>query len=54
MSELFGFKRKGIDEQGNILGELQATGVVPAFHPVLKAKGIDLPLSLFELPGIGR
>ncbi len=54
MSELFGFKRKGIDEQGNILGELQATGVVPAFHPVLKAKGIDLPLSLFELPGIGH
>jgi pilus assembly protein CpaF len=48
MSELFRFERTGIDEQGNVRGSLRATGVIPTFHTALKAKGIDLPMALFE------
>jgi len=49
MSEIFSYKRKGISESGDILGDLEATGVIPSFHPVLKAKGINLPLQLFSI-----
>ena len=48
MSELFHFEREGIDEDGNVRGQLRATGIIPAFQKQLKAKGIDLPVSLFE------
>lgn len=48
MSELFKFQRMGLDEEGNVLGEFKATGVVPGFHQLLAQKGIELPLELFE------
>jgi pilus assembly protein CpaF len=48
MSELFSFERSGLDESGNVLGKLRATGVVPAFHKTLKAKGIEIPVEVFE------
>lgn len=48
MSELFKFQRMGLDENGNVLGEFKATGVVPGFHQLLAQKGIELPLELFE------
>jgi pilus assembly protein CpaF len=47
MSELFRFEREGMDEEGNILGELRATGIVPVFHKSLKHRGIDLPVETF-------
>ena len=49
MSEIFTFERRGVDANGNVLGELKATGVVPAFQRRLAARGVDLPLSLFSL-----
>ena len=48
MSELFAFERKGLDENGNVLGELRATGVIPAFHKQLMRKGIEIPVETFE------
>lgn len=50
MSDLFTFTRSGVSAEGEVLGELTATGVVPAFHKPLTARGIDLPLSTFEPP----
>ena len=47
MSELFTFRREGIDEEGNVLGELVPTGIIPGFHKQLKRRGIFLPMSLF-------
>ena len=47
MSELFRFEREGIDEEGNVLGELRSTGIVPAFQKPLKRRGIDLPIEVF-------
>jgi pilus assembly protein CpaF len=51
MSEIFAFQRTGIDAEGNIKGALEATGVVPAFHQRVALRGIDLPISVFALPG---
>jgi len=48
MSELFTFKREGLDEDNNVIGRLQATGIVPAFHRDLASRGIDLPIDVFE------
>ncbi|MGH8231496.1 MAG: CpaF family protein, partial [Steroidobacteraceae bacterium] len=50
MSELFGFRRVGTDADGNVVGNLEATGVVPAFHKRATLRGIDLPVSVFALP----
>jgi len=48
MSELFTFQREGLDEDGKVLGKLQATGIIPAFHKGLAQRGIDLPIEVFE------
>ena len=48
MSELFTFHREGLDEDGKVLGKLQATGIIPAFHKGLAQRGIDLPIEVFE------
>ncbi|MDO6678118.1 pilus assembly protein CpaF [Shewanella sp. 10N.286.52.C2] len=48
MSEIFRFSREGVDEQGQIIGHFNATGVVPNFHSKLKQHGIDLPFKLFN------
>ncbi|WP_394175072.1 CpaF family protein [Thalassotalea litorea] len=47
MSEIFKFTRNGKDEEGNILGEFVATGVIPNFNKQLQLKGINLPNSVF-------
>jgi pilus assembly protein CpaF len=48
MTELFTFQREGMDEEGNVKGNLRATGIVPAFHKNLSHRGIDLPIEVFE------
>lgn len=47
MSEIFKFVRTGKDADGNILGNYQATGVIPNFNNQLKLKGIDLPNKIY-------
>jgi pilus assembly protein CpaF len=47
MSEIFTFQRTGVDKEGNVLGELKPTGVVPAFQKRLSRRGLDLQASLF-------
>jgi len=49
MSELFRFERRGLDQQGNVIGELKATGIIPGFHKQVTRKGIELPVELFGL-----
>ena len=48
MSEIYTFERSGVDKEGNVLGELKPTGVVPAFQRRLAGRGIDLPAALFS------
>src|SRR5688572_25265274 len=47
MSELFAFQRTGVDKDGNVLGELKATGIVPHFYKRLTQRGIELPIDVF-------
>jgi pilus assembly protein CpaF len=37
-----------MDEEGKVVGQLKATGVVPGFYKNLKSRGIDLPIEMFE------
>jgi pilus assembly protein CpaF len=47
MSEIFRFRRTGVDEQGQVQGALEPTGVVPGFHKRFALRGINLPNSLY-------
>ena len=47
MQELFRYRRQGITDTGEVVGEFEATGVRPVFMERLHIAGIDLPASLF-------
>ena len=51
MSEIFAFRRTGVDEKGNVLGALAPTGVVPGFHRKLALRGIDIQTSVYRPQG---
>jgi pilus assembly protein CpaF len=53
-SDLFLFERTGVDAQGRVLGRHRATGIIPAFQKRLVARGIDLPIDLFEPEWLAR
>jgi len=48
MSEIFRFVREGREQNGDIIGKFNATGVIPGFHSKLKQHGIELPFELFN------
>lgn len=50
LSEIFEFRRKGIDPDGKVLGRFAATGMVPKFQERLRQRGLDVPLDVYE-PG---
>ena len=52
MSEIFHFQREGLDQEGNVLGQFTATGIVPKFYDHLKRRGMDPGLDVFQ-PGGG-
>ncbi|MGJ0484880.1 MAG: CpaF family protein [Methylomicrobium sp.] len=47
MSEIFRFERRGVDENGNIIGRFVSTGIVPRFHERMKQRGINLGLEVY-------
>jgi pilus assembly protein CpaF len=48
MQEIFQFERHGIDQEGNVVGEIIPTGLRPNFAEKLSISGITLPADLFE------
>jgi len=48
MQDIFMYRRCGIRETGEVLGDFMATGVRPKFAERLLVSGIHLPASLFE------
>lgn len=48
MSELFRFRRRGVDDAGRVMGAFEPTGVVPRFYEELNAKGVALDIALFN------
>src|SRR6516165_6469978 len=48
MQDIFVFRKKGIKENGEVLGEFIPTGVRPKFAERLLTSGIQLPTNMFE------
>ncbi len=49
MQDIFVFRKRGIRESGEVLGEFLATGIRPKFAERLIVAGIQLPISMFEV-----
>jgi pilus assembly protein CpaF len=50
MQDIFVFRKRGIRENGEVIGEFTATGVRPKFAEKLLVTGIQLPSAMFEGP----
>lgn len=48
LRDIFVFKQVGIDSEGRVLGNFQATGYIPSFIEDIKVKGIILPEGIFS------
>jgi pilus assembly protein CpaF len=48
MQEIFRFDRRGVDEEGKVIGEIIPTGLRPNFAEKLRISGIALAADLFE------
>jgi len=51
MQDIFEFKKTGIGEKGDVLGEFLPTGIRPRLSERLLAAGIRLPMGMFDRPG---
>src|SRR5271156_4892076 len=52
MQDIFVYRKRGIRENGEVLGEFIATGIRPKFAERLTVTGIQLPASMFEVPRV--
>ncbi|MFA5411594.1 MAG: ATPase, T2SS/T4P/T4SS family [Candidatus Omnitrophota bacterium] len=50
LRDIFIFKQSGVDTQGGVLGDFQATGYVPSFIEDIRMRGISLPEDIFKSP----
>lgn len=48
MSEIFQFRREGVDEEGNVTGRFSPTGVVPKFYEHLRRRNMAPGLEIFQ------
>jgi pilus assembly protein CpaF len=48
MQDIFVFKKRGIRETGEVIGEFMPTGIRPRFAERLSVAGVQLPASMFE------
>jgi pilus assembly protein CpaF len=52
MQEIFVFRKRGVRETGEVLGDFVATGIRPKFAERLLVSGIQFPISMFNVPEI--
>jgi pilus assembly protein CpaF len=50
LRDIFIFKQVGVDNEGRVLGDFQATGYVPSFIEEIKIRGIPLTEDIFKSP----
>ena len=48
MQEIFRFRSTGRDDEGNVLGYFEATGIRPKFMTELEARGVRLDAEIFR------
>ena len=51
MQDIFEYRKTGIGEKGEVLGEFLPSGIRPRFSERLLAAGIRLPAGMFDRPG---
>jgi len=52
MQDIFAFRKRGIREDGEVLGDFMPTGIRPRFSERLLVSGIQLPMAMFEAPAL--
>jgi pilus assembly protein CpaF len=50
MQDIFVFRKRGVRETGEVLGDFVATGIRPKFAERLLVSGIHFPMSMFSVP----
>jgi pilus assembly protein CpaF len=50
MQDIFSFRKRGIRETGEVIGDFEPSGIRPKFAERLVVTGIHLPASMFEVP----
>jgi len=48
MQDIFVFRKRGIRETGEVIGDFEATGIRPKFTERLVVAGVQVPISMFE------
>jgi pilus assembly protein CpaF len=48
LQDLFVFEKRGVNQEGRVVGRFAATGIRPKFYEKLLAAGIRLPMEMFE------
>lgn len=48
LQDIFVYKQEGYDESGRVKGHFHATGRVPEFYEDMRARGLDVDMSLFQ------
>jgi pilus assembly protein CpaF len=48
MQDIFTFKQRGFNKEGNVTGDYITTGRVPEFYEELSARGIKVDMSIFQ------
>ena len=48
LQEIFVFEQRGLDANGMVQGRFKATGIRPRFVEKLQARGIQVPLEMFD------
>ncbi len=48
LQDLFVFEKRGLNQEGKVIGRFAATGIRPKFYDKILAAGIRLPMDMFE------
>jgi len=48
MQDIFLYEKRGVSEDGTVLGDFVASGVLPSFADKLRMSGVELPPDVFE------
>lgn len=48
LEDIFYFDLEGLERDGKVRGSWKSSGILPAFYPIFKKSGIDLPQEIFN------
>jgi pilus assembly protein CpaF len=51
MQDIFVYRKRGIRETGEVMGDFVPTGIRPRFAERLAVTGIHIPVTMFEVQG---